>query len=110
METSAKAKFARYAPRKVGHVLELVRNKPVNVAFNILKFLPKSSALLVGKVLHNAVVNANRLKNLDGLFIKECWVNQGPSLKRFRARAFGRAAPYKRKTCHLTVVITDERR
>lgn len=109
MEATAKARFATYAPRKVGQVLTIIRRKSVVEAFKILNFVPKSAAKLVLKVLHNALVNAGRLKKPEGLFVKECWVNQGPTMKRFRARAFGRAAGYKKKTCHLTIKIGDGR-
>lgn len=108
MEWIAKAQFARYAPRKVKQVLDLIRRKSVIEAFKILKFIPKSAVTLIEKTLKSAVANSGRLKHPEGLFVKECWVNQGPTLKRFRARAFGRAAMYKRKTCHLTVKVSDE--
>jgi len=107
MKSISTTKFARYSPRKVQQVLDLIRRKPVIAAFRMLKFLPKSTAVLITKTLNSAVANGKRLKNQEGLFIKECWVNQGPVLKRFRAGSFGRASAYKHKTCHLTIVISD---
>jgi|YNPNPStandDraft_1061719.scaffolds.fasta_scaffold62920_2 large subunit ribosomal protein L22 len=108
MEWIAKARFANYSPRKVEQVLNLIRKKSVPEAFKILKFIPKSAVNLITKTLRSAVANSGRLKNNEGLFIKECWTGQGPSMKRYRARAYGRAAMYKRRTCHLTIKITDE--
>ena len=109
MEAKAIARFQRYSPSKVGQVLDLIRNKPVIKAFNILKFLPKASKTLVEKTLKSAVANLGRLKNQEGLIVKECFVNQGPALKRWRARAFGRAVMYKHRTCHLTIVVSDSK-
>lgn len=107
MEAKAISRFARYSPRKVGQLLKLLRNKPVVKAFNILKFVPKSATVFIEKTLKSAVANAGKLKKPEDLFIKECFVNQGPSLKRWRARAYGRTAPYKHKTCHLTIVVSE---
>lgn len=107
MEAIAKSRFARYAPRKVNQVLELIRNKPVEKAFDVLAFSPKISAGLVSKTLKSAVSNAGRLKNMSGLKVKKCWIGQGPVLKRLRPGPMGRGMLYKRKTCHLTVVIGD---
>ena len=107
MEAIAKANFVRYSPRKVGQVLDLIREKPVEEAFKTLKFIRRSAVELVEKTLKSAVANAGKLKQQQGVYVKKCWVNTGPSLKRFRARAFGRAAGYKRKTCHLTIVVDE---
>lgn len=107
MASIAKANFVRYSPRKVGQVLDLIRRKPVLEAFKILKFIRRSTTVLVEKTLKSAVANEGKLKQQEGLYVKECWVNTGPSLKRFRARAFGRAAGYKRKTCHLTIAVDE---
>lgn len=108
MDAIAKAHFARYAPRKVQQVLNLVRNKTASEAFNILKFVPKASTTLVQKVLKSAVANLGYLKTPEKVYIKSCWVNKGPVLKRYRPRAYGRAATYTRKTCHLTIIVTDK--
>ena len=109
MASLAKVNFARYSPRKVGQVLDLIRRKPVKEAFKILTFTRKSSKDLVEDVLKSAVANSGRLKKQDGLYVKECYVNNGPVLKRFRAYAFGRAAGYRRKTCHLTIIVDDKK-
>jgi len=105
MEGIAISKFARYAPRKVNQVLEIIRNKPVKKAFDLLSFAPKVSAVLVAKTLKSAVANTGKLKNPEGLTVKQCWVGQGPTLKRMRPGPMGRGMPYKRKTCHLTIVV-----
>lgn len=107
MQAIAESKFARYAPRKVNQVLGLIRNKPVEKAMEILTFMPKVSAELVGKTLKSAIANAGRLKNLDGLKVKQCWVGRGPVLKRMRPGPMGRGMPYKRKMCHLTIIVDD---
>jgi len=110
MIAKAIARYQRYSPRKVNQILDVIRNKPVPEAFKILRFIPKSAKILVEKTLKSAVSNAGKLKTFgQGFFIKECYATQGPSLKRWRARAFGRAAPYKHRTTHLTIVISDEK-
>jgi large subunit ribosomal protein L22 len=108
MEAKAIAKFVRYAPRKVNQVLTVIRNQRVDKAFEILSFLPKNATELVEKVLKSAVANAGKLKDFSGLKVKEAWVGQGPTLKRMRPGPMGRGLPYKRKTSHLTIIVTDE--
>jgi large subunit ribosomal protein L22 len=108
MEARAIAKFVRYAPRKVNQVLTVIRNQRVEKAFEILSFLPKNATELVEKVLKSAVANAGKLKDFSGLKIKEAWVGQGPTLKRMRPGPMGRGLGYKRKTSHLTIIVTDE--
>ena len=108
MQAKAIAKFVRYAPRKVNQVLTVIRNQSVEKAFEVLSFLPKNSTELVEKVLKSAVANTGKLKDYSGLKIKECWVGQGPTLKRMRPGPMGRGMPYKRKTSHLTIIVTDE--
>ncbi|MGA2091567.1 MAG: 50S ribosomal protein L22 [Endomicrobiales bacterium] len=107
MEAAAQSKFVRYAPRKVNQVLKLIRAKSVTKAFDVLSFTPKTTATLIAKTLKSAVANGGRLKNLDSVWVKECWVGQGPALKRMRPGPMGRGMPFKRKTCHLTIVVSD---
>ncbi|MFH1368581.1 MAG: 50S ribosomal protein L22 [Elusimicrobiota bacterium] len=107
MEASATSKFQRYAPRKVNQVLGLIRNKTVDKAMEILAFTPKSSAMLIQKTLRSAIANSGKLKSAAGLKVKECWVGQGPVLKRMRPGPQGRGMPYKRKMCHLTIRVGD---
>jgi large subunit ribosomal protein L22 len=107
MQAQATAKFVRYAPRKVNQVLTLIRNKKVEKAFEILSFLPKSSSTLVEKVLKSATANSGKLKDYSGLKVKEAWVGNGTILKRMRPGPMGRGMPIKKRTSHLTIVVTD---
>lgn len=107
MEAAAHAKFVRFAPRKVNQVLKLIRAQSVEKAFGVLAFTPKATATLIAKTLKSAVANCGKLKNPEGVWVKECWVGQGPALKRMRPGPMGRGMPFKRKTCHLTIVVSD---
>ncbi|OGS36771.1 MAG: 50S ribosomal protein L22 [Elusimicrobia bacterium RIFOXYB2_FULL_49_7] len=107
MEAIAVSKFARYAPRKVNQVLEIIRNLPVEKAFEALAFTKKGSIPVVFKTLKSAVANAGKLKSMHGLKVKQCWTGQGPVLKRMRPGPMGRGMGYKRKMCHLTIVVGD---
>lgn len=107
MEAKATAKFVRYTPRKVNQVCTLIRGKRVSKAFEVLSFLPKSSATLVEKVLKSATANSGRLKDYSNLKVKEAWVGDGPILKRMRPGPMGRGMPIKKRTSHLTIVVTD---
>lgn len=110
MEAIAKAHYVRYAPRKVNQILSLVRGKPVGEAFKILRFLPKKGSVLVAKTLLSACANAGAKELKDsGLRLSQAWIGQGPVLKRMRAHAMGRGATYKRKICHLTMIVTDSK-
>jgi large subunit ribosomal protein L22 len=107
MEAKATAKFVRYTPRKVNQVCTLIRGKKVAKAFETLSFLPKSASTLVEKVLKSATANSGKLKDFSGLKVKEAWVGNGPILKRMRPGPMGRGMPVKKRTSHLTVVVTD---
>ena len=93
MEAKAIAKYVWMSPTKVGVVLDLIRGKQVNEAFAILEYTPREAAVAVKKVLKSAVANAehNLELNADNLFVSECFVGQGPTLKRFQPHAHGRA-------------------
>src|SRR3989338_1989552 len=108
MQAVARLQFVRTAPRKLNQILTLVRRKKVLDALRELKFLPKRGAIIVAKTIKSAASNAGdkELKNLN-LRVASAWVGQGPVLKRMRAHAMGRGATYKRKTCHLTIVVSD---
>jgi large subunit ribosomal protein L22 len=107
MDAKATAKFVRYTPRKVNQVLSLIRNKKVEKAFEVLSFLPKSAATLVEKVLKSATANSGKLNDFSGLKVKEAWVGNGPILKRMRPGPQGRGMPIKKRTAHLTIVVTE---
>lgn len=109
MEARAIAKYVRISPRKVRIVLDLVKGKNVNEAFAILKYTPKDAATAVYKVLKSAVANAENNFNLDSnkLYIAEAYANQGPTLKRFKPRAQGRAYSIMKRTSHITLVVKE---
>lgn len=109
MEATARAKYQRISWRKVRPVLDLVRGKSVEQAYRILKFIPKTAKTVVEKTIHSAVSNAGKNVPVGNLYLKRVYVTPGPVLKRFRAGPMGRPMPYKRKTCHLTVVVSDEK-
>ena len=110
MEVQAHLRNLRMSPRKVRLVIDLVRGKSVNVAVTQLSFLQKEAARPVLKLLQSAMANASHNHQLDasGLRIKAITANSGPTLKRFRPRAHGSAAPIRKRTTHLTLVLTDE--
>ena len=110
MEARAVAKYIRMSPQKVRLVVDLVRGKKVEEAKQILLFTRKYAAGHVSKVLNSALANAKQNPNIDEniLFVKEIFVDQGPSLKRWRARAQGRAAAIKKRMSHITVVLGEE--
>lgn len=107
MEVIAKARFLRIAPRKVRLVVGLVRGLDVGVALAQLKFLRKAAARPVVKAIESAVANARHNHQLEvgTLYIKAITVDGGPTLKRFRPRAMGRAGAILKRTSHLTVVL-----
>ena len=109
MEARAIAKYIRMSPQKVRLVVDLVRGKRVEEARQILLYTRKYAAGHVSKVLNSALANAKQNPNIDEsiLFVKEVFVDQGPSLKRWRARAQGRAAAIKKRMSHITVVLDE---
>ena len=108
-EARAKATFVRIAPRKVQIVLDLIRNKPANEAMAILKYTPKAACEPLAKLLKSAMANAENNYNMDvdRLYVAECSVSQGPTLKRIRPRAHGRAFRINKKTSHITLVLKE---
>ncbi len=109
MEARAKATFERIAPRKVKIVLDLIRNKPAEEAMAILKFTPKAACEPVAKLLKSAMANAENNYDMDvtRLYVAECSVSQGPTLKRIRPRAHGRAFRINKKTSHINLVLKE---
>ena len=108
MQATAKVTYARIAPRKVKIVLDLIRNQSVEKAEAILKYTPKAACEIVSKLLASAVANAeNKDMNTTNLYVSECYVNQGPTLKRIRPRAQGRAYRINKKTSHITLVLKE---
>ena len=109
MEARASAPYARIAPRKVQSVLDLIRNKPANEAMAILKYTPKAACEPLQKLLKSAIANAENNFNMDvdRLYVAECTVSQGPTLKRIRPRAHGRAFRINKKTSHINLVLKE---
>ncbi len=99
------------SPRKVRLVVDAVRGLPVGAAETRLQFLPKLAAEPVLKLLRSAIANAEHNFHLkkEDLVIKTLVVDQGPTIKRSRPRAFGRAAPIRKRTSHITLVLADEK-
>lgn len=110
-EARATAKYLRVSPRKARQVVDLIRGKRVGEALSILRFVPRKAARMVEKVVRSAVANAEHNYDLipDELFIVRAYVDQGPSLKRVRARAYGRANIIRRRTSHVTVVVGERK-
>jgi large subunit ribosomal protein L22 len=109
MEAKAVAKYLRISPSKVRLVADLVRGKVVSEALTILRFTPKKGARLVNKTLRSAVANAENARTMDmeSLYVKTITVDVGPTLKRWRPRAMGRANRIIKRTSHVTVVLSD---
>jgi large subunit ribosomal protein L22 len=109
VEVKARAKFIRTSPRKARMVTDLIKGKGVEEALNILGFTKKAPAKIIAKLLKSAVADADQMKNLnvDTLFIKQITVDQGPTMKRYRPRAMGRATMIRRRMSHITVVLEE---
>lgn len=109
MEVKAISKHNRVSAQKLRRVVNLIRDKKINDALSILSFLPNGSSKLVYKTLKSAVANATNNANLhpEKLAISRILVNEGPSMKRFSARARGRADMIKKRTSHLTVCVKE---
>lgn len=105
------AKYVRISPRKVRQVVDLVRGKKVSDAFAILQFTPKAASEPIAKVIKSAVANAEHNYEMDTgeLFVQEIYVDQGPTLKRIKPRAMGRADQIRKRTSHITVVVGEKK-
>ena len=110
MEAKAYLRHVRISPRKVQIVLDLIRNKPANLAMAILKNTPKAASEPVAKLLKSAMANAENNHNMDKneLYVAECFVSPGPTLKRIRPRAQGRAFRVLKRTSHITMVLREK--
>ena len=109
MEATAKATYVRISPRKVQIVLDLIRNKPVDVALATLNYTPKAACEILEKLLKSAIANAenNHNMNKDDLYVAECFVCPGPIMKRIMPRAQGRAYRILKRTSHVTIVLKE---
>ena len=110
MEVKAMAKYVRVSPRKARLVMGQLRGMKVEEALNLLNFAPQKYAYLVKKLISSAVANAeeNSEIDVDTLFIKRIYADEGPTLKRFRPRALGRATRIRKRTSHLTVILDEK--
>ena len=113
MEARARARYLRMSPRKVRQLVNLVRGKNVEIALNMLHFTRKRAALPVEKTLRSAVANmmtkseANKRIAPGDLFVAQAFVDGGFTMKRFRAGSMGRASRIRKRSCHITIVVSD---
>jgi len=110
MEAKAVAKYIRMSPQKARLVADLIRGKGIHDAQKVLLFTRKYAAGVIGKVLNSAISNAKQNPSIDDsiLYVKTVLIDQGPSLKRWRARAQGRAASIKKRMSHITIVLDEQ--
>jgi large subunit ribosomal protein L22 len=103
----AQARYVRMTPMKTRRVVDLIRGLPAAQARSVLRFAPQAASEPVGKVLDSAIANAEHNKRLDPatLVVSEAYVDEGPTLKKFRPRAQGRAYRIRKRTSHITVVV-----
>ncbi len=109
MEARAELRQVRISPRKVGIVLDLIRNQPVDIAFAILKNTPKSACEPLAKLLKSAVANAENNHDMDTgrLYVSECFVGPGLTIKRIRAKDHGRAHRILKRTSNIVMVVKE---
>lgn len=114
MKATAHSRYVRVTPQKARRVIREVRGLPANRALDVLKFAPQKPAVPIRKTLVSALANAEQAARREGksfdadtMFVIEAYVNEGPTMKRFRARAQGRGARILKRTSHLTVVVGD---
>jgi len=109
METKATARYMHIGPRKARIVAEVIKGRPAGQAVTLLKFMPKKAAGILLKVLNSAVANAEQKADIDvdTLFVKRVTVDGGPTAKRWRPRAMGRATRRRKRTSHITIVLDE---
>lgn len=110
MEAKAILNYTRISPRKVGIVLDLIRNKPVDLADAILQHTPKAACRDLQKLLKSAIANAENNYNMEksSLYVAQCFVTPGPTLKRMRPGPHGRAFRILKRTSHVTIVVKEK--
>ncbi|MCH9769857.1 MAG: 50S ribosomal protein L22 [Gammaproteobacteria bacterium] len=110
MEVAAKLKYASISAQKARLVADQIRGMHAEDAVHLLKFSTKKAAAIIKKVLNSAIANAehNDAADIDELTVAKIYVDEGPTHRRFRARARGRSARILKRTCHVTVVVADE--
>ena len=107
MEARASMRYVRTSPRKMRRVIDLIRGQHVLEARRILRFTPLGATDDVGKLLDSAISNAEQNPGViaDNLVVDRAWVDEGPTLRRYRPRAYGRATKVRRRTSHVTLVV-----
>ena len=110
MEVKAVSKYVRISPRKVQKVVGAIKGKPVEAGLEILRFMPQKAAKILDKIVRSAVANADQNPDvdIDLLVIHNIVADQGPTLKRWRARARGRGTRILKRTSHITVILAEE--
>ncbi|NLF31968.1 MAG: 50S ribosomal protein L22 [Planctomycetes bacterium] len=102
-------RFARISARKVRLVADMIRDADVNEALNILKFTPNRAASMLDKVLRSAIANADNAEaDVSRLYVQKTYVDEGPTIPRFRPKDRGRAHPIRKRTSHITVVVEED--
>ncbi len=111
MESSAKLTFARLSSRKTRLVVDMIRGRGVENALNILRFSPQPSAQLIAKLIKSAIANAEQrgVSDVDNMYVKTIFVNEGTRLKRFLPRAMGRASKIRKPTSHIQVILAEKK-
>ena len=106
---SAKLSYARVSVQKACFVLDAIRGKDVETALGIVTYSPRYASSLVKKLLESAIANAENNNNLsrENLYVEECYANKGPTMKRIKPRAQGRAYRIEKRTSHITIVLNE---
>ncbi len=106
---SAKLSYARVPVQKACFVLDAIRGKDVQTAMGILTYSPRYASEVILKLLKSAIANAETAKGMDpaNLYVEECYANKGPTMRRFRPRAQGRAYPIEKRTSHISIVLNE---
>jgi large subunit ribosomal protein L22 len=110
MEIKAVARYVRISSQKVHKIIDAIKGKPVEVGLGTLKFMPHKAAAIVEKIVRSAVANAGQNPDIDvdSLVIRNVTADQGPTLKRFKARARGRGTRILKRSSHITVILAEE--
>lgn len=112
VQARAVARYVRITPQKARQITRLIKGKSLQEALTILRFTPKRAAAVVEKVVRSAAANAenNHDLNVDALYVKNSYVDEGPTLKRYLPRARGRADRILKRTSHITVILEERQR
>jgi len=110
MDAKAKLRFLRISPRKTRLVVDMIRGKSVGEALALLRFCSKGAGRPIYKLLNSAITNAEVQFNadVDELYVKTAYVDEGPTLKRYKPAAMGRASRIRKRTSHVTIIVSNE--